>query len=189
MPFTLFHYPIGYGLSKLNDRLSLPALVVGSVIPDIEVPFLFLFFQGVLPDHFILHSLIGALTIGLLLAVLVVRYVYPPVVGFVFNLDRSELLENCRITPLIVISAAIGILSHILIDIPFHWYNQILWPWVDAQMIVGPVCILFAWFLETDIMSGYYAANQFTNGVMAIVLALIIIRTKENRWHRLWIGN
>jgi hypothetical protein len=43
MPVTPLHYPAAWGLSKLDKRLSLPALIVGSFIPDIEVPILFLF--------------------------------------------------------------------------------------------------------------------------------------------------
>ena len=53
MPITPLHYPIAWGLSKLDKRLNLPGLIVGSFIPDIEVPFLFIFFSGVLPDHLV----------------------------------------------------------------------------------------------------------------------------------------
>ena len=120
MPFTLFHYPFGYWLSKTNKNLSLPALVVGAVIPDIEVPFLLLFFQGIFPDHFILHSLVGALSIGLVLAIVVTRYVYPPLIGFLFKLDRDELRARCAITPWLIISAVIGILSHLAVDFLHH---------------------------------------------------------------------
>ncbi len=93
MPFTLFHYPIGYLTSKIDKRFVLPALLVGSVMPDLEVPILCLFFTGVLPDHFILHSLIGTLTIGLLLAVTVTKFIYPPLIGSLFKIDREKLKE------------------------------------------------------------------------------------------------
>ena len=52
MPFTVFHYPIEWAFSKLDKRLNLPGLIVGSFLPDIEVPFLFIFFKGILPDHY-----------------------------------------------------------------------------------------------------------------------------------------
>ncbi|MFW9919908.1 MAG: DUF4184 family protein [Candidatus Thorarchaeota archaeon] len=189
MPFTLFHYPFGYGLSKTSKRLNMPALLVGAVIPDIEVPLLFLFFQGVFPDHFVLHSLVGALSGGLVLAVLITRYAYPTVIGSIFKLDKQELKQKCLISRALVASAILGIVSHLLVDILHHWYNPILWPWIaDPYAIAGPLCIFFANVLSTDIMTGYYVANLLTHIVIVPVFLLIIIRTKENRWHRLWIG-
>ncbi len=190
MPFTLFHYPFGYWLSKTNKNLSLPALLVGAVIPDIEVPFLILFFNGILPDHFILHSLVGALTIGLVLSILITRHVYPPFIGGFFKVDRDELKSRCSISPLLVVSAVLGILSHLAIDILHHWYNPILWPFIeDPYAIAGPLCIVFATLLSTDLMTGYVVANLLTHIIMIPVFILIIIRTKENRWFRLWVGD
>ena len=63
MPLTPLHYPLAHGLSKVGKKLSLPGLVVGAVIPDIEVPLMRIFFSD-LPDHLVLHSLIGAATLG-----------------------------------------------------------------------------------------------------------------------------
>ncbi|KKK92066.1 hypothetical protein LCGC14_2706670, partial [marine sediment metagenome] len=68
MPITPLHYPLAWGLSKIDKRLILPGLIVGSFIPDIEVPILFIFFSGVLPDHLVLHSLVGAITIGTIIS-------------------------------------------------------------------------------------------------------------------------
>lgn len=188
MPFTLFHYPFGYWLSKVNKNLSLPGLLVGAVIPDIEVPFLFVFFSGVYPDHFILHSLLGALTIGLALAVGVTHYVYPSLIGRSFALDGKLVEKACRFTPMLVVSCAVGIISHIAIDIPFHWYNPVLWPWISPFEIVGPVCSFFAAFLNVDIVTGYTVANLLLNSIMALVLIAIVVVNKEDRWKKLWIG-
>jgi hypothetical protein len=188
MPFTLFHYPFGYWLSKVSRKLSLSGLVVGAVIPDIEVPFMVLFFSGVYPDHFVLHSLIGALTIGLILALGVTRYVYPSLIGKIFALDRKLLDEACRFTPMLVVSCVVGIISHIAVDIPLHWYNPVLWPWVNPFEIVGPICAFFASLLNADIITGYAVANLFANGIMAVVLITIVFANKEDRWKKLWIG-
>ncbi len=189
MPFTLFHYPFGYYISRANKNLNLPALLVGAVIPDIEVPFLFLFFSGVFDDHFILHSLVGALSIGLVLALVVTRFLYPPIIGSVFKLDKKVLYEKCKLTPMLVISVVIGILSHLAVDILHHWYNPILWPWIDPHAVVGPLCILFANLLGTDILGGYFAANTMVHIIIGTVMIVLVYRTKENRWYRLWVGN
>ncbi len=73
MPTTHLHYLFAFLVSKADKRLSLPGLVVGSVIPDIEVPFMWMFFAS-LPDHLFLHCLLGALTIETLLAAAITRF-------------------------------------------------------------------------------------------------------------------
>ncbi len=190
MPFTLFHYPFGYGISKISKNLSLPGLLVGAVIPDIEVPILALFFEGVYPDHFILHSLVGALSIGLVLSILTTRYLYTPLIGFFFKLDRDKLAEKCAITPYLVLSAILGIISHLGVDLLHHWYNPILWPFIpDPYALVGPLVIVFANLLNTDILTGYFVTNLLTHVVMIPIFLAILVRNGEDRWQRIWIGD
>ncbi len=133
MPITLLHYPVALGFSKLGKKMVLPGLIVGSFIPDIEVPFLIIFFHGVLPDHLILHSLIGAVTIGTILAVIVTRYFYPPLVSIIFRLNRNKLDSKCRLTSNLVLSCMLGNLFHILLDITMHPCNPVLWPWINPN--------------------------------------------------------
>jgi hypothetical protein len=59
LPVTPFHYPIAYMLSKHDVKLNLPALVVGSMLPDLEIPFIVLLFGTNVPSHMMLHSLLG----------------------------------------------------------------------------------------------------------------------------------
>ena len=89
MPVTPLHYPFAFLISKIDRRLSLPALVVGSVIPDIEVPLMWIFFSD-LPDHLFLHSLIGAVTVGTILAVIVTWILYAPIISTLFGVDRER---------------------------------------------------------------------------------------------------
>ena len=189
MPFTLFHYPFGYWLSKIDRKLVLPALLVGSVIPDIEVPILFFFFSGIVTDHFILHSLIGSLTIGLVLAVLTTRYVYPTLISRLFRLPKNELDELCGVTPNLIVSCAIGILFHLIADYPIHWYNHLLWPWVDPFLLVGPLAILVSSILSTDIVTGYLISGTISGVVLGVSLIYIAIRNRDGLWRRMWIGN
>jgi len=102
-------------------------LIVGSFIPDIEVPILFFFFNGILPDHYILHSLIGALTIGTIISILVVVALYPILISIVFHLDKDKLKEKCKLTPVLVLSCMLGNVFHILLDIIMHPFNSVLW--------------------------------------------------------------
>ncbi|TFG15486.1 DUF4184 family protein [Candidatus Thorarchaeota archaeon] len=188
MPVTPLHYPISYLLKRVNSRLSLPAMAVGAVIPDLEVPILFFFFRGVFLDHFILHSLLGALTLGLGISLLTVRYLYAPIASNIFGIERELANEESKITGIVVVSAIIGILSHLLLDVTYHWYNPIFWPIVDPLLVVGPLAIVFA--LDGSVKStGFLLANALLNTIMSALWFLIILEEKDRGiWYGLLVG-
>ncbi len=187
MPVTPFHYPFAFVVSKLDRRLILPGVVVGAVIPDIEVPLMWVFFPS-LPDHLLLHSLIGASTVGLLLAVFVTRVFYAPIISLFFGVDKGDLDDACRVTPALVASCLIGVWSHLLLDYPMHWYNPILWPWVNPFDVMGP---LVQFFIVSGLGLGdaFWMALNLTQGAM-IVLWAVIIAWYLNRglWRNHWLG-
>ncbi len=187
MPITPLHYPFAFLISKTNRRLQLPALVVGSVMPDIEVPFMWVFFSS-LPDHLFLHSLVGAATLGTLLTVLVTRFLYAPIMSTFFRVNRLELNEVCKITPWLVVSSFIGVMSHLILDFPMHWYNPILWPLVNPFDIIGPLVLLF--MSTYDFMSAYWIANFLMNISMIILWIVILykLRSQGKIWSKHWIG-
>jgi hypothetical protein len=178
MPITPLHYPVAWGLSKVNKKLNFPGLIVGSFIPDIEVPILILFFDGIIPDHFILHSLIGALTIGTIISTLATIYLYPIIVSLIFRVDRAKLNEVCKLTPLLVISCMLGNIFHIFLDVPMHPYNPVLWPFVDPYEIVGILVLFLA--VDGNIGVGFSNANIFTNLIMGIIIVAILVRYRKN---------
>lgn len=163
---------------------------MGSFIPDIEVPFLFLFFSGVLPDHLLLHSLIGAVTIGTIISIFVTVYLYPILTSLLFRLDRVKVKKICRFSPSLALSCMLGNLFHIFLDIPMHPFNPVLWPFVDPYNIVGILVLIFT--KEGDTTLGFLYARIMVNilmiTIMGILLAVIIVKNKENRWERLLIG-
>jgi hypothetical protein len=188
MPATPLHYTLAFLVSKTDKRLSLPGLVVGSVIPDIEVPIIQMFFVG-LPDHLFLHSLIGAITVGTLVSVIVTRYLYPLIISFVFRIEKNKLNRVCWISPWMVLSCLLGVLSHLVLDFPEHWYNPILWPWVNPQDIVGPLVLVF---MQTyDIWTSFLIARLVTHIIMLVVFFVIIVHlhSKGNLWFRFWVGD
>ena len=187
MPVTPLHYPFAFLISKSDKRLSLPALVVGSVMPDIEVPLMWIFFSS-LPDHLFLHSFIGAATLGTLLTVLVTRFLYAPIISVIFGVDRAECANECRITPWLVVSAFIGVMSHLILDFPMHWYNPILWPWIDPYDVIGPLVLVF--MPAYDLWNAYVIASSLTH-ISMIVLWIVILGklySKGNLWSKHWIG-
>lgn len=190
MPVTPLHYPIAWGLSKIDKRLNLPGLIVGSFIPDIEVPFLIFFFSGVLPDHLVLHSLIGALTLGTIISVLITVYIYPILASLIFRRDKVKTKEVCRFSPALVLSCMLGNLFHIVFDIPMHPFNPVLWPFIDPYSIVGILVVIFAkggdidlGFLYARILMGILMIT-----IMGILLTIIIVKNKKTFWERVLIG-
>ena len=184
------HYPVAWGLSKLDKRLSLPGLIVGSFLPDIEVPFLLIFFSGLLPDHLILHSLIGAVTVGTIISIFVTVYLYPILTSWLFHLDKEKIKEVCRFSPSLALSCMLGNLFHIFLDIPMHPFNPVLWPFVDPYSIVGILVIVFS--TEGDIARGFLHARILVNilmiTIMGLLLTIIIVKNRKNLWERLLIG-
>ena len=188
MPVTPLHYPAAYGLSKIDRRLSFPGLIVGSVVPDLEVPILWFFFSGILPDHLILHSFIGALTLGTLIAVVTTRFLYAPIISFFFGVNRTKLDEACSLNSYLVLSSMIGLVGHLLLDYTMHWFNPLFWPWVDPFAIVGPLVLLFAPFGGVE-GTPFHLANYLVSGVMLLLWIGIILKHRNNNlWEHIWLG-
>jgi len=186
VPITPLHYPFVYLISKTNKKFSLPGLVVGSMIPDIEVPIMWIFFTS-LPDHLFLHSLVGALTIGTLLAVIITWLLYPPIISSIFKIERDKLNQVCTITPWMMLSCFLGVISHLVLDFPMHWYNPILWPWVNPNDIVGSRVLLF--IPTYDMWTAYLIASLIMHIAMIVIWIAIIVmlHSKGNLWHRHWV--
>ena len=166
--------------------MNLPGLIVGSFIPDIEVPVLIVFFNGVLPDHFIMHSLIGALTIGTFISTLVTVVLYPILTSLFFRLDKAKTKEICRLTPALMLSCMLGNVFHILLDIPMHPFNPVLWPFVDPYSIVGILVLVFA--VNGNISLGFLIARILNNVIMGLFMVAIVIKCRNNLWEQILIG-
>ena len=180
------HYPIAWGLSKIDKRLNLPGLIVGSFILDIEVPILLVFFNGVLPDHFILHSLVGALSLGTVISTITTVLLYPILTSLFFRLEKAKIKDVCRLTPALVLSCMLGNVFHILLDIPMHPFNPVLWPFVDTYSIVGILVLVFA--VDGNISLGFLIANILNNVVMGLFMLTIVIKNRKNLWEQILIG-
>ena len=166
--------------------MNLPGLIVGSFIPDIEVPILIVFFNGVLPDHFIMHSLIGALIIGTIISTLVTIFLYPILTSLLFRLDKVKIKELCKLTPALVLSCMLGNVCHILLDIPMHPFNFVLWPFIDPYSIVGILVLVFA--IDGNISMGFLIARILNYGIMGLFMFTIIIKSRRNLWEQILIG-
>jgi hypothetical protein len=119
---------LAYLLSRLDGRLSLPGLIVGSFFPDVEIPIVFLFFNNQFPlNRLVLHSLLGGATIGTLLAAASTALLYPRVMGWMETGLRSRAREKCIFSANLIVSCLLGVLSHVLLDVTDHPFNPIFW--------------------------------------------------------------
>jgi membrane-bound metal-dependent hydrolase YbcI (DUF457 family) len=179
MPATPLHCSIAYVLNRWKPQLSLPVLLVSAMVPDLEIPFTYLITGG-LQHRLVLHSFLGAATLGTFMSVLLTVFLYPSVVSFFFKLNKEKVEEKCRFSGTLVVLSFVGILSHVFIDSLHHEFNPLLYPVVkesfDALILMGD------WTSATAI-------------VTSVLLALLIIffvdelrKGTKNFWMRMLIG-
>ena len=117
------------------------------MVPDLEVPVYFALFGDIYEARGPMHSLIGAVTIDAGLAALAVWILVPPVLR---RIDRAwpgtdmlrfaghDLRKDRRDAPAVYGSAALGALTHVIVDVPTHGYNPLIWPWQQGPFKVVP---------------------------------------------------
>jgi len=180
LPLTPFHYPMAYLIYRISSRLKLglPGLVVGSMFPDLEIPFIILLLGTQVPDRLVLHSLLGAATIGTSLSVVFTILMYPPLVGRLLRIDRREVRRNCRLSLSLILSVSLGNVSHVLLDITNHPYNPILWPFVMIGETPSPIC---------SALGGMATASLIIQTLMALLFLALFVNNRENLLKRMLI--
>lgn len=178
MPLTPLHHPIAYFIYKLDKRFSLPALIVGSMFPDLEIPFILLLFGTQVPRHMVLHSLLGSATIGTFLALTVTVLVYPTLVSRLFHVDKKRVKSKCRLSFALVFSVLVGNLSHVLLDVTNHPYNPLFWPFIPITDTPSPI-----YFALGDPLGSYWMQI-----IMAVLLGALIVVKRRNLFEELLVG-
>ena len=180
MPATPLHYGAAYIINKARIGLVLPALVVGSILADFE-PFASIATGGSLtPPRGLMHSLLGAITLDAFLTVLVTMFFYPLLASWIFKLEKNDVAEKCRFSGMLIFSALIGTLSHVLIDSLSHEYNPLLYPFnsesFDAFVLFGN------WLL----------AGIIVQSVLLVALLIIFVyevrKGTQGFWKRVLVG-
>ncbi len=177
MPLTPLHYPVAYLLYKLNKHLSLPGLVVGSMFPDLEIPAIILLFRTRLPHRLVLHSLLGAATVGTALSVIFTVLIYPPLISCFFKIEEEKVKRTCRISGVLIFSCFLGNLSHVLLDIVNHPYNPIFWPF--QLTTISPIC---------SALGGTQNASLIAHVILIVLFAALLISQHGNLWEKLLVG-
>ena len=179
LPFTPFHHPLAYALHRLESELSLPGLVVGSMVPDLEIPVIFLVFGTQVPNRMVFHSVLGAATAGILLATAITIWIYAPLVSRLFRLDRLRVKQKCNLSKSLIFSSLLGVLSHVLLDVTNHDYNPVFWPFLSMSDTPSPI---------TPLLGGALTASLLVHSVMALLFVALFVYGRENFWERVLVG-
>ncbi len=164
MPITPLHYFSAYIIHRISKfNLNFPALIVGSMVPDLEVPIIFLISKGEI-DRLVLHSILGSATLGLLISIFISFAFYPRIVGFILPDCKKELNDKGAISKSLIISSLIGVLGHVLLDALHHEYNPLIYPF-STQSIDDFV-----------LFGDYLLASKLISSIFIILGFVILIR-------------
>ena len=181
LPLTPIHYPLAKIIQLLDRKASLvlPALIVGSMVPDLEVPFVYYWSGTWGQDRMVLHSLLGGLTLGTIITVVFTIIVYPWLISTIFSIDKARIKEKCSLSFMLVFSSLIGVLSHVLLDVTNHAYNTLFWPFLSLFQTPSPI---------VPLLGGQNMASLIVHSVMLALFGVLIIKNRTNIWERLLIG-
>lgn len=179
MPVTPLHCSVAYLINRWKPRLSLPALLVSSMVPDLEIP-VFLLVTGGFRDRLVLHSLLGAATLGMFVSVLLTVFLYPAAVSFFFKLDRERVEERCRFSSILVASCVVGGVLHVIVDSMTHEFNPVLYPFVSDSFDVLR--------LTNDLASSSLIVGSVLLGLLIFFFVDGIRKGAGGFWMRMLVG-
>ncbi len=178
MPLTPIHCSIAYLSRTIRPQLSLPALLVSAMAPDLEIPFIYFITSGQY-SRLVLHSLLGAVTLGTALSVLLTVFAYSPIVSHILKLDLKTVKDRCRFSSSLVAVCLVGSLSHVFIDSLHHEYNPLLFPLTynsfDALVFMND------WTLASTIIPMTFLS------LLVLFVAIEIRKGPKGIWERLLV--
>ena len=179
MPANFLHPVFAYLINKWKPQFSIPALLVGSIIPDVEVIPIYYLTNGEI-DRLIFHSIIGAITLGTILSVTIVICVYPRFVSLIFRIDTNDIKEKCRFSTILICACMMGNLAHVLIDATSHKYNPLLFPVSKESVNIFRI--------STDIIFDYQVMNLVLAAIFLIFIVSSRRRGEKGFWEKMLVG-
>ena len=160
MTLTPLHVAFVWMLKPQFRKLHFAALTIGAVIPDIEPLVTWAFGWSVFcgwdfpcslaPDRLVLHSIVGALTVDVALTMIFVKMIEK------LGVERLGINGFSKVRVMsagFYASAAIGALSHVLVDWLHHPANPIFFPLaIDDSYYVGGLLLPFLSVLHASLI-------------------------------------
>jgi hypothetical protein len=185
MTLTPLHVAFVWVLKPRFRRLHFAALTVGAVIPDVEPLVAWVFGWSVFcgwdfpcslaPDRLVLHSIVGAITIDVVLTIIFVK-----IIGKL-GIERLGIygFSNVKTNAAFLASAAIGSLSHVFVDWLHHPANPIFWPFlVDGSYYVNGLLLSFMAVLP---------ASMIVTTISGAIMAAVIARALDKSGYSFWL--
>lgn len=178
MPYTPIHSSVAYWARQMRPELSLPSLLVSTMAPDLEIPVLYITTFGEY-HRLVLHSLLGAMTLGTALSVILSAFAYAPLVSYLFRINYETVKDRCRLSWSMVAICFAGSLSHVLIDALHHEYNPLLYPFTYSSY--DALVLMNNWVLASAIVPlafltllGLFVAKEVKKGTKGIWKRLLV---------------
>lgn len=178
MPLTPIHCSVAYLARQFRPQLSLPALLVSTMAPDLEIPFLYVATSGQY-SRLVLHSFLGAITLATMLSVILVVFAYPTAVSYVFRIDYRTVKDKCRFSWSMVALCLFGCLSHVLIDSLHHEYNPLFFPFTYGSF--DALVFMNEWALASVIVPIAFLS------LLVLFVAEEVRKGTKNIWRRLLV--
>ncbi len=195
MPNSLSHQAPGLLIKmKYPKRIDGTAICLSAFVPDLNV-----FFEPFMPFPFrhVTHSLLGLLIWGapitILLTIIFSNYIGPRMseiakkegkfyrIMSYFGFDELHYLKkkkfNKRFYFVAFYSALIGGLTHLLLDLPAHRYNELFFPW--ALFLIPE--ILRVTVIEFNRIIPLYELIWFIEDYILIGISLVLLRKIKKR--------
>ena len=152
---------------------------MGSMLPDLEIPFMVLLFGMQSSNRLVLHSLLGAVTVGTILSILFTVLVYPRLVSAVFLVSKLKVEEKCLLSWDLAFSCLLGGVSHVLLDVTNHVYNPVLWPFLGLYQTPSPI---------VPILGGAGTASLLMHTLMIVLFVGLFIGKRNHFLEKLLVG-
>jgi membrane-bound metal-dependent hydrolase YbcI (DUF457 family) len=75
--------------------------------------------------------------------------------------------------------AAIGVLSHVLLDVTNHTYNPLFWPFVPLFETPSPIAAF---------LGGKDTASIIVHGSLLVLTAALLYKGRDDFWNKALVG-
>jgi len=155
--FTIFHFFVAFPLFYIfRKKLKLIAFFLGTILPDLEGLYLisvayrscaslsrqeFMACTADYPSHFLLHSFLGAILIGIIIV-------------FIFRIFSNRKYFDYS-EKIVFLSTSLGVLTHLFVDLFFHKGADALSLFYPIKWQVSLTFLNFQWFWYVFAVFGF----------------------------------
>jgi membrane-bound metal-dependent hydrolase YbcI (DUF457 family) len=154
-----------------QKKFNFFGLSLGSIIADLEIPFLLSMTSETLKARSIMHSIIGAFTIDFIIVIGITLYLVPFLLKYlekifknknIFMFSKTDLRNHKTSYNILIYSTLIGTVSHVFIDLFNHYYNPLTFPFEEY------------YFFNLVLFNNLRYANIVLHGLVIILFILMI---------------